>query len=351
MKRQDLRKNSKPALLVLVVLTWSWILAGCNNASPSSIQIQARTPEVTPSLPDQLVDKPLPTTGCGKRPLIQPGSSRNQNIAVNPAVSKGSSQRSYLVHLPVGYNGMQPMAVVLAFHGHGGDASGEESDTGFSKLADQDDFIAVYPQGLLDDQNLPFWASIGPLDFGIDDALFVSNLLTQLQDNFCVDAQRIYATGFSNGGGMSGFLACKLAGRIAAFAPASGNYYALPGGCHPGRAVPILEIHGTADSVVPYAGISAQQNPQWPLPSIPQWLQDWATRDGCTQGPLLFMQKPEVTGEHWIGCRGNATVIHYRLEGVGHSLPSSIGGEETAVLLWNFFQAHPLPPPIASINT
>jgi len=251
--------------------------------------------------------------------------------------------RSYLVHVPARYSIHQPQAVVLVFHGHGGDAVGTESSSGFSELSEQHGFLAVYPQGLLDDSGLPFWASIGPIDYGIDDALFVSDILTKLQQDFCVDPQRIYVTGFSNGGGMSGFLACKLAMRIAAFAPVSGNYYDLPGGCHPGRAVPILEIHGTADSIVPYAGIPPSVNPVWHLPSIPQWLQDWASRDGCTQGPTVFLQRPDATGEQWSHCSANVTVMHYRMEGGGHSLPATIGGQSTAALMWNFFQTHSLP--------
>ena len=286
---------------------------------------------------------PVPTTGCGKASSIRPGTSADQQIAAHPAVSRGHITRSYLVHVPATYQVDQLQAVVLVYHGHGGNAADAESSSGFSLLADQRDFIAVYPQGLLDDDGLPFWASIGPIDYGIDDALFVSDVLTKLQRDFCVDPQRIYATGFSNGGGMSGFLACKLAKRIAAFAPVSGNYYSLPGGCHPGRSVPILEIHGTADSIVPYAGIPASENPIWPLPSVPQWLQDWASRDGCTGGPVIFLQTSDVTGEQWMNCKENASVVHYRIEGGDHSLPSTIGGHSAAVIIWGFFQANRLP--------
>lgn len=288
------------------------------------------------------INRPVPTTGCGKSSIVVPGTTAKQDIAAHPALARGSAIRSYLVHIPGRYTANRPQAVVLVFHGHGGDAAGAESSSGFSELAEQRHFIAVYPQGLLDDSGLPFWASIGPIDYGIDDALFVSDILTKLQTELCVDPNRIYATGFSNGGGMSGFLACKLAMRIAAFAPVSGNYYALPGGCHPGRPVPILEIHGTADPIVPYAGIPPSENPIWHLPAIPQWLKDWATQDGCSQGPVIFLHKPDVTGEQWLHCLANAAVVHYRMEGGGHSLPATINGEATAAIMWNFFQAHPL---------
>ena len=337
-------------MFCMVMLLSDLMLASCGTELQISDRNSTRTTmatvtstSTTPSSDGGVINRPIATTGCGKASSIQPGTTANVVIAAHPTVARGKATRSYLVHVPAGYKSSQPQAIVLVFHGHGGDAAGAESSSGFSTLAEQRGFLAVYPQGLLDDDGLPFWASIGPIDYGIDDALFISDVLNKLQTDFCVDPHRIYATGFSNGGGMSGFLACKLALRIAAFAPVSGNYYDLPGGCHPGRPVPILEIHGTADHVVPYAGIPPSVNPVWHLPSIPQWLQDWASRNGCTQGPIIFSQKSDATGEQWIHCNANATVMHYRMEGGGHSLPSAIGGQSTATILWDFFQAHPLP--------
>ena len=242
------------------------------------------------------------------------------------------------MHVPASYDPLHPYAVVLSFHGYGGHATDMDHASGFSQLADKQGFLAVYPQGLPDGKTgIPFWAHVGPIDYGIDEAQFVSTLLDTLQTRFCVDAQRIYATGFSNGGGMTNFLACRLAARIAAFAPISGNFYALPGGCHPGRPVPILDFHGTKDGVLPYMGIPLSKNAAWPLPPIPQWLQTWATRDGCTQGPTIFLRQTNVTGEQWSGCKGNATVIHYRIEGGGHTGPPLIHGQSSAEVIWNFF--------------
>ncbi|MDQ6660921.1 MAG: ferulic acid esterase, partial [Chloroflexota bacterium] len=284
------------------------------------------------------------TTGCGQASPIPPGSSANMTISSHPAESEGEHTRTYRVHIPKAYDTHIPLAVVLVFHGYSGNAAGMESSTGFSQLADQQHFIAVYPQGLPDGEGgKPIWASIGPFDYGIDDALFVSDMLNDLQSKLCIDAHRIYVTGSSNGGGMSGFLACRLARRIAAFAPISGNFYAIPDGCHPGRAVSILNIHGTKDPILPYTGIPASVNPQWPLPSIPQWLQEWARQDSCTNGPKTFLQKSSVTGEQWTDCKGNATVVHYRIEGGGHSWPSAIGGQSAANVIWLFLQNHPLP--------
>jgi polyhydroxybutyrate depolymerase len=221
-----------------------------------------------------------------------------------------------------------------------------------SLLADQQGFIAVYPQGVVGPDGRTGWATGLRGRPKVNDVLFVSDLLNHLQSILCIDPLRIYATGFSNGGGMTNVLACTLAGRLAAFAPVSGSYPPYPGGCHPVRPVPLLEFHGTADPIVPYNGSGSRQ-----LPPILAWLQGWATRDGCTTGPTVFYTQGNVTGLEWTHCQGNATVVNFRIQGEGHTWPSvrfhvsfNMSGGPTgttkalsvSALIWSFFQQHPL---------
>jgi polyhydroxybutyrate depolymerase len=112
--------------------------------------------------------------------------------------------------------------------------------------------------------------------------------------------------------------------------------------------VPTLEFHGTSDPLVTYTSV-----PRVGLPPIPQWLQDWATRDGCTSGPTTFFKEAEVAGEQWTGCQGGAAVVHYRIAGGGHTWPGAtfnipLLGRTThminaTMLMWQFFKVHPLP--------
>jgi polyhydroxybutyrate depolymerase len=147
---------------------------------------------------------------------------------------------------------------------------------------------------------------------------------------------RIYATGFSNGGGMTILLACRLASRIAAFASVSGAYPPFPGGCHPSRPVPILEIHGTADKIVPYNGTSL-------LPTIPDWLAGWAVLDGCHRQPTIFYQSANITGERWTRCSGNVMLEHYRIDGGKHQWPKTANGLDATSTIWSFLQDYSLP--------
>ncbi len=327
-----------PALLLCL------LLMGCASSNQPAAINAASANRYSPPNDTLPIDHLVATTGCGRVSPVASGTSVNVSIAAHPAESLGYSSRTYRIHVPKGYGNTQAMGVVLVFHGYGGSAAGMEAGSGFSTLADQQGFLAVYPQGLLDKQtNKPFWAEIGPIDFGVDDALFVSDILNDVQQKYCVDAHRIYATGFSNGGGVTNLLACRMAGRIAAFAPLSANAYAIPGGCHPGRPVPLLDMHGIADPLLPYNGIPLSKNPDWPLPSLASYMQTWATRDGCTRGPDIFLREPKATGMQWTGCRGNVNVVHYRIEGGGHAWPPLINGKTPAEVMWQFFSQYPLP--------
>jgi len=337
-------------MLTIIFFVSFFLLASCTNSpSPPDARLSDEGSYQPPvnTLP---INSPVITTGCGHASPVQAGVSANITIAVNPAESEGKSTRTFLLHLPKQYDDTKPLAVILAFHGHGGSAVGMEAGAGFSALADQQHFLAVYPQGLNEQfTNISFWADIGQIDYGINDVEYVSDLLNYLQRTFCVDAQRIYATGFSNGGGMTTLLACRLAGRIAAFAPMSGDHFAIPGGCHPGRPVPILYTHGTADPIVPYNGSPPGKNPDWPVPPVLQYLQTWAARDGCSSGPTIFLRQagksgqPGVTGIRWTGCQGNVRIVHYRIDGGGHSWPPKIEEHTMAQVMWQFFSEYKLP--------
>jgi len=152
----------------------------------------------------------------------------------------------------------------------------------------------------------------------------------------------VAAAGFSAGGGVANLVACDLAGRVASVAVISGALYTEPGECRPSRAVPVLAIHGTNDTVVPYGG--RRPTVEWPLPMppMPTWLAEWATRDGCPGEPAVVLDTPEASGFRWSGCRDGAAIEHYRINGGDHQAPRTIGGRPLAQVLWEFTAAHPL---------
>ncbi len=318
------RRVNRSSLSLFLILAWCVSLIVCIQLLTSA-QSHAEEPLQSVSMRQ--------STECADSASLKLGSSFTQ------AVLSGGLQRTYRVHLPAGYQAGREYPLVMSFHGHGSNAAEQERRTGFSQLADQQGFIAVYPQGLVGSDHLTGWATGPKQDPQVDDVRFVSDLLGALETSFCVDPQRLYASGFSNGGAMTNLLACDLTNRFAAFAPVSGSYTPVKGGCHPQRPVPILAIHGTGDTVVPYTGNVAKA-----YPPITMWLDNWAKLDDCQHGPQVFYTRKNVLGEQWTGCQGAGALLHYRIAQGTHEWPSetSQGGLRATQVVWAFFQMHSL---------
>jgi polyhydroxybutyrate depolymerase len=182
----------------------------------------------------------------------------------NPkTLTVGSVQRTYLVHAPPGYTGKAAVPVVFDFHGLSGNGAQQKSLSRWDKLGDTEGFIVVYPDGIDNAWNAGLCCTE---DKTIDDVAFVKAVIVALRADACIDPRRVYASGCSNGGGMSYKLACEAADVITGVAPV--DFDCVDGSacsmCKPSRPITQLQFRGTNDSLVDYDGagafIGAQQN-------------------------------------------------------------------------------------------
>lgn len=86
----------------------------------------------------------------------------------------------------------------------------------------------------------------------VDDLAFLSRVIDEAVARYSGDPNRVYITGISNGAMMAYRMACEKPSKVAAIAPVAGTL-AIPA-CPNGGAVPVLHIHGGADSNVPLQG-------------------------------------------------------------------------------------------------
>lgn len=182
----------------------------------------------------------------------------------NPVASSGKqtyrlevdgATREFIVYRPEGLSDSEEVPVVFMFHGGGGRAEGQYRDSGWTQKADEEGFMVVYPQALKYHvyaeekvkngqvvQNLAEYAtrwnnfslssSIDPEypDQELyDDIAFVHAMVDFLEDNYAVDSERMYATGFSNGGGMVNRLMVEGTDLFAAFAPTAAGGLTIEG--------------------------------------------------------------------------------------------------------------------------
>src|SRR5262249_50831546 len=157
----------------------------------------------------------------------------------------------------------------------GGNGKFMEDYTGLSRLSDRKGFVVAYPSAA---GNPARWNIAGRPGAAPDDVAFVDSLLDALEARLCIDPSRVYATGVSNGGGMVARLGCDLSDRLRAIAPVAGGYSSLPP-CKPARPLSVLEIHGTSDHIVPYAGRGPAK-----AGSARGYLRGWLRRDRCPSG-------------------------------------------------------------------
>jgi polyhydroxybutyrate depolymerase len=268
----------------------------------------------------------------------------------------GDITRTYLLHIPVSLDRSAPAPVVLVLHGAGGRGAGFARHTGFSELADEQGFIAVYPDGIR-----RRWNDGRTSGLSQDDVGFIRSLLDTLGAEFAVDTRRIYATGISNGAMFSYRLACDLPDTFAAIAPVAGALPAdLASRCTQAEPVAIAAFQGTADRFVPYLGGAVVQRRGRVL-SAEETMAFWARVDGCSLSPTSALEPDRapddgtrVRRSDYPGCGKDRELVLYTIEGGGHTWP---GGPSVARLvvgrvsrdidatptIWDFFARHPKP--------
>ena len=258
-------------------------------------------------------------------------------------ITSGGIERSYILRLPEGYDRRQDWPLIVAYHGRG--STGVEVE-GYSGLSDLPAVVA-YPDGAVGTGSgyRKAWQGAPYEPVGVDDVAFTEDLLDHLQATLCVDADRTYATGKSNGAGLVSMLACRLPDRFAAVAPVAGAYYPeTRTGCDQAPAVPAIIVHGTGDATIPYAGDADRD-----LPAVPDWAQAWAGRNGCQGRPRTLSLGRDVTATQWRHCRDGADVEHVAVLGGGHVWPGadtySGGGHVSHTIdaervIWRFLRRH-----------
>ena len=119
------------------------------------------------------------------------------------------------------------------------------------------------------------------------------------------------------------------------------------GSCHPAKPVSIIEIHGTADPLVPYAGgsLAPAGVGTKPVPSSVALVQDWATLDACP-GPPTVQTQARVTTMTWNACGAGTGVRLIAVEGAGHTwytpdFGATDGAVDATHEIWSYLSSHP----------
>ncbi|MGB5331657.1 MAG: PHB depolymerase family esterase [Woeseiaceae bacterium] len=321
-----------------------------------------------------------------ERPSLTDDANAQEPGRLERVPQPGYPNRPYDIFIPDGLE--LPAPAVLVLHGGGSDAFNAIRVTCPDGKVDNQDcitghaarngYIVIAPRGTSRQflKRMRTWNAGGgdagkqwictsglACEKGVDDVAYFNTLLDNLEASKQVDMQRVYATGISNGAAMAHRLACEIPDRIAAIAAIAGaNQVSAVQGCRPGRAVPVLQIHGTADCAWPYDGGSpycrGARGFDGAYLAVDRSMQVWREINGCSADVAdteLTDNVPgviRVTKRNWLNCE--APLTSYRIEGGGHTWPngyqyfsvSRIGPvtrDLTNDHIWAFLSAQKLP--------
>ena len=268
-----------------------------------------------------------PPVTC-RSPALQP-VDRTETVLV------GGVSRSYALHVPAAYDGSRPVPLVVDFHAISGSGEQQRDSSPYPDVTDPEGAVIAFPTGLSGPSG-EAW-NIGPCCVAnVDDVAFVKALVAQVSMAACVDPKRVYATGFSMGGGMVHYLACHAADVFAAVAPSAFDLLQEnAGGCQPARPITVISFRGNADPLIPYDGGPSAVVPGMPVNFLgaQATFQKWAEIDQCTGSPSA----PDGNGcSTSSSCAGGVEVALCARQGVGQDATN-------AAVAWAALKRHPLP--------
>lgn len=149
----------------------------------------------------------------------------------------------------------QAVPLVVCMHGRGGTADSFLSLSGMSRVAEERNFIVVFPEAGVYQQrptgvrNILLWNGFYG-DKRIDDVGFILRMVEDVKAHHAIDSARVYACGQSSGGMMTSELALRAPDVFAAVSPWSAivdpeRELVLPEKIDP--AVPYLFLFGDSD--------------------------------------------------------------------------------------------------------
>ena len=260
----------------------------------------------------------------------------------------GSEERSYWLYLPDNLQEGAPLVIML--HGYGGKADNYRPE--MRAVADREGFALCIPQGEKDTKGKTGWIVGYPpqKDIKRDDARFIIALKKKLQKEYSLSKKNAFLTGMSNGGEMCYLMAFLHPDAFSAYAPIAGlTMQWIYKDYRPKKAVPLMEVHGTADRTSFWEGDPGNTGGWGEYISVPAAVGKWVSEARCTHEvteelPLLKEDSHKVILHRYAGCdeawKGGPEIQVRLYEVVGGKHSWALGDMDTCSAVWEFFSLY-----------
>ena len=250
---------------------------------------------------------------------------------ISQTIYYDGNNREYELYIPENYNDSNAVPLLFNFHGGNGTASDQIYLSDMRSLADENNFIIVYPQAIADptDDGSLNWIFKGDSDH--DDIYFIESIIDELSSQYSIDLTRVYACGYSLGGEFVYELLCRLNNKIAAgvvVARTMGQYQYE--NCNPEHPTAIMTILGTEDYESNYDGVV--YNGVTYYISADDTHQYWTNYNNADINPSETelpnnnsSDGSTVTKRIWGNGEACVSVVELRINGGGHDWPGSTG--------------------------
>lgn len=230
-------------------------------------------------------------------------------------MSFGVLDRSYQIYVPANWDNRTPRPLVIGLHGGYGSGKIFAEQTDATRQADQHNMLLLLPDGHLTAWNAGSCCKPASR-FGVNDVGYIQALVKQVEARYCVDSQRIYATGFSNGAMLTHRLSCEAPDLLTAIAPVSGGL--MTGDCPATSPVAALLIQGRDDPRIFWDGGSFDGSYR---PSMRETVAMLAGRNRCAATEAASSKAGGVVScQQRQGCDG-APLRYCAVRQVGHQWP------------------------------
>lgn len=254
-------------------------------------------------------------------------------------------ERTYWMYIPENLPEQAPLVFVL--HGYGGNAEGYCPQ--MVETARKHGFAVCYPQGEKAPKGKTGWNVGYPKQEGMktDDIDFICDLAAHVQKKFKLSKKNTFFSGMSNGGELCYMMALQRPKAFSAYASVAGlTMEWVHRSMSPKMAVPLMEIHGTADKTSHWEGDPDNKGGWGEYISVPLAVGVWAAEAKCTH--------TETTE---LPLKNNKVLLHRHLGGspaweggpdIEVRLYEIVGGKhswahkdmDTCEEIWNFFSTY-----------